>query len=88
MLLCQTAISHSQMSSCNTFPKNLTVTLPRPSYGQIECSGPHALLAVQTEPHVHMHLSKQMMRCVYKHVKGTGVQNVCPSQFSTYESQR
>lgn len=55
------------MSSCTTFPKNLTVTHPRPSFERTECSGPQALLAVQTEPHDHMHLSKQIMCCVNKH---------------------
>lgn len=50
-------------------------------------SGPHALLAVRTEPHDHMHLSKQMMRSVHKQV-GTGVRDVYPSQFSVCCSQQ
>lgn len=59
---------------CLKCQKNLSVALPKPSFGprpvQTEHSDPHALLAVQTEPHDHTHLSKQMMRCVHK--QGTG----------------
>lgn len=68
---------------CLKCQNNLSITRPRPSFRprreQTERSGPHALLAVQTEPHDRTHLSKQMMRCVHKHgTGGTGVQAVYP----------
>lgn len=72
---------------CLKCQKNLSITLPKPSFRprpeRAERSGPHGLLAVQTEPHDHTHLSKQMMRCVHKHgTGGTGVRDVYPSQCS------
>lgn len=59
---------------CLKCQKNLSVALLKPSFRprpeQTERSDPHVLLAVQTEPHDHTQLSKQMMRCVHK--QGTG----------------